>query len=147
MSDLVEIGAKGAYAENDWWRSVAHDDDGKGRYQEMNGVRMRAVEWHELDADDRDSRLKEARAALTAIEKAGHRISLAWQPIETAPKEECAPFLVLLPKNDVAPFVVLQVCWFEGRMYPDARDACIDWEGGITTATHWMPTPAVARAE
>jgi len=74
MSDLVEIGAKGAYAENDWWRSVAHDDDGKGRYQEMNGVRMRAVEWRELDADDRDSRLKEARAALTAIEKAGHRI-------------------------------------------------------------------------
>lgn len=74
MSDLVEIGAKGAYAENDWWRSVAHDDDGKGRYQEMNGVRMRVVEWHELDADDRDSRLKELRAALIAIEKAGHRI-------------------------------------------------------------------------
>lgn len=68
-----------------------------------------------------------------------------WQPIETAPPEEGVPFLVLLPKNDVAPFVILQVSWFEGRMYPDARNACIDWEDGITTATHWMPAPPLPR--
>lgn len=62
----------------------------------------------------------------------------AWQPIETMPETEDVPFLVLLPKNDIAPFVILQVTRFEGRLYPDARNACIDWEDGITTATHWM---------
>lgn len=55
---------------------------------------------------------------------------------------ETTSFLVLLPKNAVADYVVLQVSWFEGRMYPDARDACIDWEDGITTATHWQPLPS-----
>lgn len=81
--EVVEIGARAAYAENDWWRSLAHDDDGQGRYAEMNGVRMRAVEWEELDADDRDSRLKEMRTALTAIEASGR-----WKlvPVEPVPE-------------------------------------------------------------
>jgi hypothetical protein len=73
------------------------------------------------------------------------RPSSAWQPIETAPTSEEEPFLVLLPKNDVAPFVILQVSRFEGRLYPDALDACIDWENGVTTATHWMKCPALGQ--
>jgi len=64
-----------------------------------------------------------------------------WKTIETAPKDDLIPFLVLLPKNDVADYIVLQVSRYEGRMYPDAKDACIDWEDGITTATHWMLLP------
>ena len=59
----------------------------------------------------------------------------AWQPIETAPKSEATSFMVL--RKGVA----IQVSWFEGRLYPDAREACIDWEEGITDATHWRPLP------
>lgn len=65
-----------------------------------------------------------------------------WRGMETVPMDEEKSFLVLLPKNDVAPFVVLQVSRFEGRLYPDARNACIDWDDGITTATHWQPLPS-----
>ena len=68
-----------------------------------------------------------------------------WQPIHTAPRVENDPFLVLLPGNDVAPFIVLQVSIFEGRLYPDARDARIDWQDGITTATHWKRCPALPK--
>lgn len=59
----------------------------------------------------------------------------AWQPIEKAPKSESTSFMVLRKS------VAIQVSWFEGRLYPDAREACIDWEDGIIDATHWMPLP------
>lgn len=92
------------------------------------GVPLDLEEWTNLSLADATLACSSAAA-------------MVWQPIETAPTSEEEPFLVLLPKNGVAPFVVLQVSRFEGRLYPDARDACIDWENGITTATHWMPTP------
>ncbi len=66
-----------------------------------------------------------------------------WQPIETAPISEGEPFLVLLPKNDVAPFVILQVARFEGNLFPDHLDGCIDYSDTVMTATHWMPCPAL----
>ena len=60
-----------------------------------------------------------------------------WKPIETAPNhlEESKPFLIR--RRGIA----IQVSWFEGRMYPDAREAAIDWDDGILDATHWMPLP------
>lgn len=84
--------------------------------------------------------------------EAGKEAALQWLPIKTLDLKQQEhigeSFLVLLPKNDMAPYVILQVSLYEGRMYPDARDGCIDWENGITTATHWMPlTPAPEVAE
>lgn len=61
--------------------------------------------------------------------------AMSWQPIETAPTREDEPFLILRRG------VVIQVSWFEGRMYPDAREACVSWEDGITDAQAWMPLP------
>jgi hypothetical protein len=69
-----------------------------------------------------------------------------WRPIKTAPTDELEPFLVLMPKNDVADFVIVQVSRFEGRLYPDALNGAIDWDDGITTATHWMPALKLPRA-
>ncbi len=63
-----------------------------------------------------------------------------WQPIETAPEDEAESFLVLRRG------VVLQASWFEGRLYPDALEACVDWDDGITDATHWMPIPPLPTA-
>jgi hypothetical protein len=62
-----------------------------------------------------------------------------WNDIETAPKDEETPYLVLLPKNDVAPFLIVQVSNFEGRTYPDALNGLVDWEDAVTGATHWKP--------
>jgi len=66
---------------------------------------------------------------------------MEWQPISTAPKDGRFSFLVLMPGNDVADFVVLQVSNFEGRMYADGKDAIIDYQDAITSATHWQPLP------
>lgn len=70
MSDLVEIVARGVYADAGWWRPIKANDDGRGRYR--NG--FRAVEWDDLDEEERAGLLRDAQSALTAIEKAGHRI-------------------------------------------------------------------------
>jgi hypothetical protein len=58
-----------------------------------------------------------------------------WESFETAPTSETWPFLILRRG------IVIQVSWFEGRLYPDAREACVDFEDGITDATHWQPLP------
>lgn len=143
MSDLVELVARAQYAANCWWRIVEDNDDGLGRYKAGHGEdRFRAIEWEQLSEDERKELLDASRAALDAIIAAGKCIDDDWKPIDTAPRVENYPFLVLLPGNDVAPFIVLQVSIFEGRLYPDARDACIDWEYGITAATHWKRCPA-----
>lgn len=55
------------------------------------------------------------------------------------PFDEHEPFLVLLPGNDAAKFLIVQVSFFEGRMYPDAKDCIIDHSDEITNATHWKP--------
>jgi hypothetical protein len=60
-------------------------------------------------------------------------VDVVWQPIETAPTTESESFLILRRG------IVVQVSWFEGRLYPDAREACVDWHDGITDATHWAP--------
>lgn len=68
-------------------------------------------------------------------------MSEKWQPINSAPKEEGISFLVFRPKHGekYTWASIIQVSNFQGRMYPDARDACIDWDDGIENATHWMP--------
>lgn len=66
---------------------------------------------------------------------------IAWQPIESAPKDENYSFLVLLPGNSMCNCLVMQVSVFEGRMYPDAMDGNIDWGDGVEVATHWQPLP------
>jgi hypothetical protein len=72
---------------------------------------------------------------------------MTWQLISTAPKDENDPFLVLLPGNDICKALAVQASNFEGRMYPDCKDGIIDWEDAITTATHWMPLPALPAAD
>lgn len=67
-----------------------------------------------------------------------------WQPIDTAPTKEDAPFLVMTPGNGVARFLILQVTCFEGALYPDHLDAAVSYSDRITNATHWMPAPEVA---
>lgn len=64
-----------------------------------------------------------------------------WRPIEEAPKDEAVPFLILRPYEKIYCDVVIQVSFYQGRMYPDARGACIDWEDGIENATHFRPLP------
>jgi len=64
-----------------------------------------------------------------------------WLPIETAPKDERKPFLVLLPGNDAADYLVLQVSAFEGNMYPDHLGGSIDYGDRVTNAVGWMPLP------
>ncbi len=56
-----------------------------------------------------------------------------WSPIKTAPTKETEPFLILRRG------IVVQASWFEGRLYPDAKECCIDWEDGIMDATAWRP--------
>lgn len=78
------------------------------------------------------------------IAVANHRKDCGeWLPIETAPKKTGISFLIFRPKHGKKYTwdSVIQVSIFEGRMYPDAKDACIDWEDGIDNATHWMPLP------
>jgi hypothetical protein len=57
-----EIVARAMYAANGWWRSPRENDDGKGRYHHG----LRAVEWEELDADERGGRIRDAAVALAA---------------------------------------------------------------------------------
>lgn len=58
-----------------------------------------------------------------------------WHPIETAPESEDISFFIFRRG------IIIQASWYEGRLYPDARECCIDWDDGITDATHWMPIP------
>ncbi len=67
---VVEEVAQTVYARNDWWSIVRADDDGKGRYALRGGANMRAIEWNELDADERDQRCRDARTAIEAYERA-----------------------------------------------------------------------------
>lgn len=72
--ELVEIAARGAYAACEWWRLVGSDDDGKGRYKTFGLERMRAVEWGELDEDDRTANREAARASLVALAAKGYAV-------------------------------------------------------------------------
>ncbi len=72
-----------------------------------------------------------------------HMQKSSWIDIASAPKDEGISFLVYRPKHgkQYTWDAIIQVGNYEGRMFPDAKDACIDWEDGITNATHWMPLP------
>ena len=72
--ELVELMARAAYTANCWWRKVGEDDDRRGRYRNTGSIIFRAVEWENLDDDQRDQKRKEMNAALTAIEASGRRI-------------------------------------------------------------------------
>jgi hypothetical protein len=73
--------------------------------------------------------------ALQAIASLKAPAADGWMPIESAPTSEAEPFLVL--RHGIA----VQVSWFEGRLYPDALEACVDFDDGIADATHWMYRP------
>lgn len=64
-----------------------------------------------------------------------------WLPIESAPKEEVAPFLVLLPQCAKHEECVLQVSNFQGDMYPDYLGGMVDFDDRIVSAIGWMPLP------
>jgi hypothetical protein len=72
--DMVDFLARAQYAANSWWRAAKDDDDGLGRYKMHGDVRLRAIEWEHLYADEQDDFLQSARAILTAIEASGRRI-------------------------------------------------------------------------
>lgn len=64
---MVERVARAVYAENDWWQVLKPEDDGKGRYRDGLDFKLRAVEWEELESDERKDRLSAAIAAITAM--------------------------------------------------------------------------------
>jgi len=59
-----------------------------------------------------------------------------WEPIETAPKEKDAMFLVCAVDDDRGPFVVRSdILWA-------ARKTGTPHHLGLSHLTHWMPLPA-----
>jgi hypothetical protein len=71
INEMAEVAARGAYAANGWWRSVLPDDDGKGRYQNIKGALCRAVEWGELEPEDREEAIQNTYHGLLALIEAG----------------------------------------------------------------------------
>jgi hypothetical protein len=66
----------------------------------------------------------------------GTAIVAEWEPIETAPKEKDALFLVCAAGDDRGPFVVRSdILW-------QARKAGTPSHLGLIHLTHWMPLPA-----
>jgi hypothetical protein len=64
-------------------------------------------------------------------------MSNEWKPIETAPKEPEATFLVCAVGDDRGPFVVrADIMW-------QARKAGTPSHLGLSYLTHWMPLPAM----
>lgn len=62
-----------------------------------------------------------------------------WRDIGSAPMSESESFMVRMPLPMSKLFVCIQVSRFEGNLYPDHLDGCIDWGDRILTATHWQP--------
>jgi hypothetical protein len=63
-----------------------------------------------------------------------------WLPIESAPMDGRSVLLFQKNRTD-AGYSIVQASCYEGRFYADSRECVIDWEDGITKATHWMPLP------
>lgn len=62
----------------------------------------------------------------------------AWQPIETAPKDECRSILVHFPEIGA-----WRVFWFDGIWcLSDNRNEPRPLRGWSVQPTHWMPLPA-----
>lgn len=72
---------------------------------------------------------------------------MRFRDMSTCETEELVPFLILRHGNGVADFVVQQVSIFEGQMYPDAADGCVDWGDRITDAIGWYPLDDVQPPE
>lgn len=70
-----------------------------------------------------------------------------WRTIDSAPTSEKEAYLVFVPLDDVGQGVQVQVTPFEGRLYPDGKDSCVDWNDAIMNATHWMPLPAAPKEQ
>ncbi len=68
-----------------------------------------------------------------------------WQLIESMPRNEEKPFLVLMDSGE-KDLVVMQVSMFEGNLYPDHLGAAIDYHDIVTTAKYWMPLNALPTA-
>jgi hypothetical protein len=74
---------------------------------------------------------------------------MKWKPIEALPPESekgNVSYLLLCPFENWmclgrTAYITVQASWFEGWLYPDALDGCIDWDDRIIGATHWMPLP------
>lgn len=62
-----------------------------------------------------------------------------WKTIDSAPKDEIKSYLVWVPKRKGIDEYdsVIQVSNFQGDMYPDNKQCCIDWGDRIQGATHW----------
>ena len=70
----------------------------------------------------------------------GSQMEVNWKTIESAPTDETVSFLVFCKSKYLVP-VILQVSRFEGQLYPDAMEHCIDWDDRIKSATHWAELP------
>jgi hypothetical protein len=67
----------------------------------------------------------------------GTALVAEWEPIEMAPKEKDAMFLVCAVGDDRGPFVVRSdILW-------QARKAGTPSHLGLSYLTHWMPLPAM----
>jgi hypothetical protein len=91
--EVVERLAKAVYARNGWWRIVSENDDGNGRYRNTGEHRMRAVEWSDLDADERGQMLLDATAAMQELSAMG---------LVVVPSKELATVLAFVPRSEAA---------------------------------------------
>lgn len=62
----AEVAARAVYAANGWWRERRADDDGKGRYRDGGTMIFRAVEWDDLDDEERADLIRDAGIAINA---------------------------------------------------------------------------------
>lgn len=72
---------------------------------------------------------------------------MRFKAMDQFPWREGVPYLVLRHGNDAADFLVQQVQVFEGHLYPDALDFCVDWDDRVEDAVGWLPLDGIIAPE
>lgn len=107
-----------------------------------NGVGLSTTEWR-LFEDEKAAydAAEQTGAVMQALfVRDGTAIVAEWEPIETAPQDDNAFFLVCGVGDDRSPFVV------RGSILKNARQGNTPSHLHLHWLTHWMPLPALPTA-